>query len=79
MQLNLSANYLTDLLSKYTGKSTQEHIHLKLIDKAKSLLWGTENSISEIAYDLGFEHLSHFTKLFKSKTGNASKAYRNLN
>ena len=77
--LNLSANYLSDLLSKYTGKSTQEHIHLKLIDKAKSMLWGTENPISSIAYDLGFEHPSHFTKLFKSKTGHSPKEYRGLN
>ena len=78
-QLNLSANYLSDLLSKYTGKSTQEHIHLKLIDKAKSMLWSTENPISSIAYDLGFEHPSHFTKLFKSKTGYSPKEYRGLN
>jgi AraC-like DNA-binding protein len=78
-QLNLSANYLSDLLHKYTGKSTQEYIHLKLVDKAKHLLWSTQNSISEIAYDLGFEHPSHFTKLFKNKTGHSPKAYRNLN
>ena len=78
-QLNLSANYLSDLLSKYTGKSTQEHIHLKLIDKAKSMLLSTENPISSIAYDLGFEHPSHFTKLFKNKTGYSPKEYRGLN
>jgi AraC-like DNA-binding protein len=77
--LTLSANYLSDLLSKYTGKSTQEHIHLKLIEKAKSLLWSTEDPISQIAYDLGFEHPSHFTKLFKTKTGYSPKEYRNLN
>ncbi|MBB6273865.1 AraC-like DNA-binding protein [Pedobacter cryoconitis] len=78
-KLNLSANYLSDLLNKYTGKTTQEHIHLKLVDKAKSLLWGSEMSISEIAYELGFEHPSHFTKLFKSKIGQTPKAFRNLN
>lgn len=78
-RLHLSANYLSDLLSKYTGKSTQEHIHLKLIDKAKSLLWGTDNAIAIIAYELGFEHPSHFTKLFKSKTGYSPREYRNLN
>ena len=78
-RLNLSPNYLSDLLSKYTGKSTQEHIHLKLIDKAKSLLWSTESSIAEIAYDLGFEHPSHFTKLFKTRTGYSPRAFRNLN
>eukprot|EP01133_Synstelium_polycarpum_P009300 gene9300-10906_t len=55
-KLNLSANYLSDLLSKHTGKTTQEHIHLQLIDKAKTELWGTERSISEIAYHLGFEN-----------------------
>jgi AraC-like DNA-binding protein len=78
-RLHVSPNYLADLLKKYTGKPTQEHIHLKLVDKAKSLLWSTESSIGEIAYDLGFEHPSHFTKLFKSKTGMSPKAFRNAN
>ncbi|MBT1706100.1 helix-turn-helix domain-containing protein [Chryseosolibacter indicus] len=77
-QLNVSANYLSDLLSKYTGKPTLEHIHLKLVDKAKALLWSTENSISEIAYDLGFEHPSHFTKLFKNRTGMSPKEFRSI-
>jgi AraC family transcriptional activator of pobA len=78
-RLNLSANYLSDLLNKYTGKSTQEHMHLKLIEKAKSKLWSTDKSISEIAYDLGFQHASHFTKIFKSKTGMSPKEFRSLN
>lgn len=75
-QLHLSPNYLSDLLNKYTGKTTQEHIHLTLVDKAKNLLMGTEKSISEIGYDLGFEHPSHFTRLFKNKTGRSPKDYR---
>jgi len=78
-RLNLSPNYLSDLLNKFTCKTTQEHIHLELIDKAKSLLWGTNDSISEIAYGLGFEHPSHFTKIFKSKTGKSPSEYRHLN
>lgn len=78
-KLNLSPNYLSDLLQKSTGKSTMEHIHLELVEKAKSLLWGTEESISEIAYELGFEHPSHFTKIFKAKTGKSPSEYRNLN
>ena len=78
-QLNLSPNYLADLLHKYTGKTTQEHIYLKMIDKAKSLLWSTERSVSEIAYDLGFEHPSHFTKLFKNRTGVSPSQFRNKN
>lgn len=76
-RLNLSPGYLSDLLQKFTGKSTMEHIHLELVDKAKSLLWGTESSISEIAYELGFEYPSHFTKIFKAKTGKSPSEYRN--
>ncbi|WP_276481671.1 helix-turn-helix domain-containing protein [Paraflavitalea pollutisoli] len=78
-QLHLSPNYLSDMLHKYTGKSTQEHIHLKLVDKAKHLLWSTEKPVSEIAFELGFEHPSHFTKLFKNKTGHSPREYRQLN
>ena len=77
--LHLSPNYLGDLLSKYTGKSTQEHIHLKLIEKAKTLLKGTPKSVSEVAYDLGFEYPSYFTKLFKAKTGLSPREFRSLN
>lgn len=50
-----------------------------MIEKAKSILWGTEKSISEIAYALGFEQPSHFTKIFKVKTGSSPKEFRNLN
>jgi AraC-like DNA-binding protein len=78
-QLNVSPNYLSDLLSRFTGKTTQEHIHLKLVDTAKSLLRSTEKSISEIAYELGFEYPSHFTKVFKTKTGLSPLQYRNTN
>lgn len=78
-RLNLSTSYLSDLLQKFTGKSTMEHIHLELVEKAKSLLWGTEQTISEIAYELGFEHPSHFTKVFKAKTGKSPSEYRHPN
>jgi AraC family transcriptional regulator, transcriptional activator of pobA len=78
-QLNLSPNYLSDLLKRYTGKTTQEHIHLQMIDRAKTLLWSTEKSISEIAYALGFEHPSHFTKIFKTKTGKSPSQFRQVN
>lgn len=77
--LNLSASYLSDLLKRYTGKSTQEHIHLQLVEKAKNLLWNSDRPISEIAYSLGFDHPSHFTKIFKAKTGKSPKEYRLLN
>lgn len=66
--LNLSANYLSSLLKSITGMNTQQHLHNRLIDKAKAQLTTTEMSVSEIAYGLGFEHPASFTKLFKRKT-----------
>ena len=77
-KLNLSSHYLSDLLNKYTGKTTQEFIHLALAEKAKHLLWSTQKPISEIAYELGFEHPSHFTKLFKSQTGQSPREFRKV-
>ncbi len=67
-QLNLSPNYLSSMLKSLTGQSTQQHIHNKLIERAKEQLSTTALSVSEIAYNLGFEYPASFTKLFKSKT-----------
>lgn len=67
-QLNVSPSYLTGLLKVLTGQSTQQHIHEKLIEKAKEKLSTTQLSVSEIAYELGFEYPQSFSKLFKSKT-----------
>jgi AraC family transcriptional regulator, transcriptional activator of pobA len=66
--LNVSPNYLSGLLKVLTGQSTRQHIHDKLIEKAKEKLSTTDQSISEIAYELGFEHPQSFSKLFKTKT-----------
>lgn len=66
--MNLSPNYLSDLLRIHTGQNTQQHIHEKLISKAKEKLSITTLSISEIAYELGFEHSQSFSTLFKKKT-----------
>jgi len=59
---------LSGLLKVLTGLNTQQHIHQKLIDKAKEKLSTTNLSVSEIAYELGFEHPQSFSKLFKTKT-----------
>lgn len=67
-KMNVSSNYLSDMLRVLTGQSTQQHIHNKLIEKAKETLTTTHLSVSEIAYQLGFEHPQSFSKLFKSKT-----------
>lgn len=78
-QLNLSANYLSDLLKKETGKTAQEHIHLYVIEKAKNSLLNSQHSISQIGYALGFEYPQHFSNLFKSKTGYSPSQYRHIN
>ncbi|MEM8899609.1 MAG: helix-turn-helix domain-containing protein, partial [Bacteroidota bacterium] len=59
--LNMSGHYLSDMLKSETGKSAKEHIHLHLVEKAKSLLTNTANLVSEIAYDLGFEYPQNFS------------------
>ena len=66
--LNISPGYLSGLLKSLTGQNTQQHLHNKLIELAKEKLSTTNLSVSEIAYELGFEHLQSFSKLFKTKT-----------
>lgn len=75
-QLNLSPRYLNDCLKQLTGQSTQQHIHEKLIEKAKEKLSTTDLSVSEIAYHLGFEHPQSFSKLFKNKTHQSPLEFR---
>lgn len=74
--LHISPAYLRGLLKLLTGQNTQQHIHEKLIDKAKEKLSTTGLSVSEIAYGLGFEHLQSFSKLFKAKTKLSPVAFR---
>jgi AraC-like DNA-binding protein len=75
-QLNISPSYLSDMLRVLTGKSAQQHIHDKLIEKAKEMLSTTSLSVSEVAYALGFEHAQSFSKLFKTKTNLSPLAFR---
>lgn len=75
-QMNLSPNYLSDLLRVHTGQNTQQHIHEKLIAKAKEKLSTTNLSVSEIAYALGFEHTQSFSTLFKKKTNLSPLEFR---
>jgi AraC-like DNA-binding protein len=74
--LNISPMYLSSLLKSLTGQTTQQHIHEKLIEKAKEKLSTTELSVSEIAFQLGFEHSQSFSKLFKMKTNLSPLAFR---
>lgn len=75
-KLSVSQRYLSDTLKKETGKTTTEHLHLYLIDEAKNILLNNDKSISEIAYDLGFEYPPYFSRLFKKKEGISPKQFR---
>ncbi|RZK40292.1 MAG: AraC family transcriptional regulator [Pedobacter sp.] len=74
--LNITPKYLTSLLRMRTGQNTQHYIHEMLIDRAKERISTSELSMSEIAYELGFEHLQSFTRLFKTKTNMSPLAFR---
>ncbi len=75
-QLNMSPRYLSDMLRSLTGQNAQQHIHQKLIEKAKELLTASSLTIAQIAFQLGFEHPQSFNKLFKQKTNFTPKEYK---
>lgn len=77
--VNLSPSYMSDLLKKETGMNAQDHIHYYLIEEAKNILLNSDQSVSQIAYALGFEYPQYFSKLFKQKTGRTPVEYRSLN
>ena len=77
----LSSNYFGDLIKKITGKTAQEHIQEKVIDFAKERILGTEDTVSQIAYSLGFQYPQHLSRLFKKRvacTPNESRTQSNL-
>jgi AraC family transcriptional regulator, transcriptional activator of pobA len=78
-QLHLSVNYFGDLIKKETGKSAQEHIQLKIMDIAKEKIFDRSKTLTEIAYELGFKHPQHFSRMFKNETGYTPNEYRSLN
>jgi AraC-like DNA-binding protein len=78
-KLNLSPNYLSDLIRKASSKSILEHIHYHIIELAKHMLLNSNRTVSEIAYELGFEYPQYFSRLFKNKIGQTALEYRNLN
>ncbi|WP_240898963.1 AraC family transcriptional regulator [Sphingobacterium sp. SGL-16] len=75
-KLNISAGYLSDVLRSLMNQNTQQYIHQKLIEKAKEKLSTTHSTVSEIAYELGFEHSQSFNKLFKRKTQQTPLEFR---
>src|SRR5690606_26298461 len=75
-KLSVSPSYLSDMLRSLTGQNAQQHIHNKLIEKAKEKLSTTSLTVSEVAYELGFEHPQSFSKLFKTKTRQSPLEFR---
>lgn len=81
-KLSVSQRYLSDTLKKETGKTSTEHLQLYLIDEAKNILLNPNKTISEVAYELGFEYPQYFSRLFKKKEGISPSEYQqkyNLN
>ena len=74
----LSPNYFGDLIKKETGKTPQEYIQNKIIDLAKEMIIGTDKTVSEIAYELGFQYSQHFSRIFKKNVGCTPLEYRKM-
>ena len=75
-RMSMSQRYLSDTLKKETGKTTTEHLQLYLIDEAKHILMNQNKTVSEVAYELGFEYPQYFSRLFKKKEGLSPSQYR---
>lgn len=74
----LSPNYFGDLIKKETGKTPQEYIQNKIIDLAKEMIIGTDKTVSEIAYELGFQYSQHFSRIFKKNVCCTPLEYRKM-
>ena len=72
----LSSNYFGDMVKKETGKTPQEHIQTKVIELAKERIVDTEETVSQIAYSLGFQYPQHFSRLFKKNVGCTPNEYK---
>ena len=75
-KLCLSSNYFGDMFKKETGKSPQEYIQEKVIALAKERISDTADTVSQIAYSLGFQYPQHFCRLFKKRVGYTPSEYR---
>lgn len=74
--IGYSPNYLSDMLKKATGKTTQEHIKIRVAELAESQLLTTNKPIHVIAEELGFDEPSSFTKFIKTQYGVAPAEFR---
>lgn len=75
----LSPNYFGDLIKKETGKTAQEYIRYRIIELAKERILEGKQSVSQIAYELGFQYPQHFSRLFKKQVGYTPNEYKQQN
>ncbi len=75
----LSPNYFGDYIKKATGRTAQDYIHTKIIEIAKERILSSKLSVSQIAYELGFQYPQHFSRMFKNNTGMTPNEYRSAN
>ena len=78
-KLCLSSNYFGDMFKKETGKTPQEYIQEKVIELAKERMSDRRETVSRVAYSLGFQYPQHFCRLFKKRVGCTPNEYRTQN
>jgi len=66
------------MMRSLTGQNAQQHIHHKLIEKAKEILSTSNLTVAEVAYQLGFEHPQSFSRFFKTKTNLSPLEFRQM-
>ena len=74
----LSPNYFGDLIKKETGKTAQEYIQYRIIELAKERILEGNQTVSQIAYELGYQYSQHFNRVFKKNVGYTPSEYRHL-
>ena len=75
----LSPNYFGDLIKKETGKTAQEYIQCRIIELAKERILEGVQTVSQVAYELGFQYPQHFSRLFKKHVGCTPNEYKQRN
>ena len=78
-QLSISSSYLNECVKNITGHSVSYHIQQRIILEAKRLLYHSDQSVKEIATELGYDDYPYFSRLFTKVAGMSALAFRNKN
>ena len=77
-EVHLSPGYFGDMIKKETGVTAQEIISRHIVERAKRRLTESTDDISIVAYELGFQHPQHFSRMFKRITGISPSQFREM-